>query len=477
MSLRRRLTLLTIGAFAIGLIVLGFVVPRLVENSLTDRLDDELPRASGFAAFAMNPDFERPARPGRDADGRRTSTLEETYAEFRNPDGTLVSGEFLNPDLGDRSIPDLPAVLDVAIEKPFTVDGAGNLAPERWRVEVFTLVDRSGVAAGLLVVAVPMTSVDDTVSQVVRIALWTSAVTLVGLGILSWWLIGLGLRPLKKMERSAAKIAIADDLGRRVEHPPASTEIGQLGATLNHMLERLEESFLAQRATETRLRQFAADASHELRTPLTSILGYAEFYRRGGDGAEQVARSMGRIEEEGGRMNRLVEDLLLLARSHEGSTLAVDDVDVTGIVGDLVDDLRVVEPNRQISFTAEPVTMPGDEHRLSQAVANLLTNARMHTPSGTPIDVIVRCVNDADGTEHAEIVVVDHGPGLQPGDIEHIFDRFYRADRSRSRSDGSGGSGLGLSITDAISRAHGGSVTASATPGGGATFTISLPVT
>ena len=237
------------------------------------------------------------------------------------------------------------------------------------------------------------------------------------------------------------------------------------------MLDRIDESFAAQRASEVRLRRFAADASHELRTPLTSIRGYAELYRRGGDDEEQVARSMSRIEEEAARMGNLVEDLLTLTRLDEGRPLDVHPVDLAALADKAVEDARVVDPDRPLTLESEgPVVVEGDAHRLTQVLVNLLSNAQVHTPSGTPVTVRVHQA----GPQLAVLEIEDHGSGLSPEQAAQVFDRFYRADPSRSRAQG--GSGLGLAIVDAVVRAHGGTVSVTATPGGGATFRVELPL-
>ena len=326
-----------------------------------------------------------------------------------------------------------------------------------------------------------MSEVDATTSSVARIVWLTSGIALVVLTFVAWLVTGLGLRPLRRMERSAASITDAADLGQRVEHPSAHTEIGKLGETINDMLGRLEASFSEQQATEARLRRFAADASHELRTPLTSIRGYAELYRRGGNHPEQVDRSMDRIEHEAQRMGNLVDDLLLLARADADLPLDHQPVDLRTVVEGLASDARVVDAARTIVVTAEPCTVLGDRDRLTQAVANVISNARLHTPEGSPIEIGVRVVPpplDGAGEEatsrRAEVTVIDHGQGLSPDQLEKVFERFYRADKARTRE--RGGSGLGLSITASIIEAHGGTVAARHTPGGGATFVLSIPL-
>lgn len=469
MSLRVRLTALVVGAFAVGLVILGILVPTLVRGDLTERLDADLRAGGEAAAYRALTDLDRPAgRPGA-LPVARNPLLDSAYVEVRNVDGTVSIGAWVDDQLGERAAPELPAELP-EVGTGFTVGSVGPLAPERYRVMAFTAVNRRTGQDVALVVAVPTTEVDETVGQVVRATVITAAATLVGVASLAWLLVRLGLRPLRRMERTAAAIATAGDLHQRIEHPGARTELGALGATLNTMLARLEDSFAAQRDTEARLRRFVSDASHELRTPLTSIRGYAELHRRGGDTPEQVGRSMGRIEDEAGRMSRLVDDLLLLARLDESSPLEREQFDVAMTVGDLVGDLRAVDPERPVSLRAEQGLVVGDRHRLAQAVANVLTNARVHTPPGTPIDVRVAT---ADGGRAVEIEVADRGPGLPASARERVFDRFYRTDVSRTRA--AGGSGLGLAISAAIVEAHGGTIAVTDTPGGGATFRIRLP--
>jgi two-component system OmpR family sensor kinase len=289
-------------------------------------------------------------------------------------------------------------------------------------------------------------------------------------GALAWWVVRLGLRPLEEIGETASHIA-AGDLTRRVERAEPRTEVGRLGLALNAMLSRIEEAFAERKASEERLRRFLADASHELRTPLTSIRGYAELFRRGADSRpEDLAKSMDRIEQESARMGLLVDDLLLLARLDQGRPIERDHVDLAALAADAVTDARAIDPNRDITLEAPPsAALEGDEVRLRQVTANLLSNALMHTPPGTPIEVRVA----VDGT-HATLEVADHGPGLHPDDVARVFERFYRSDPSRTRE--SGGAGLGLSIVKAIAEAHGGSVEVVTAPGQGATFKVALPL-
>ena len=289
------------------------------------------------------------------------------------------------------------------------------------------------------------------------------------LAALGWWLVGLGLRPLERMGRHRRRDR-PGDLSQRVEPATSTTEVGRLGLALNGMLHQIEGAFAERAASEARLRQFAADASHELRTPLTSIRGYAELFRRGADQRpEDLAKAMRRIEEEAVRMGVLVDDLLLLARLDQGRPLEQHAVDLTQLARDAVDDARAADAQRNVTLaTNGAVTVLGDEQRLRQVLANLLTNAFTHTPEGTPVRVSV-----VSRPHEAVIEVADQGPGLSEQEQAQVFEQFWRADAARQRA--TGGAGLGLSIVRAIAVAHGGTVDVASTPGAGATFRVHLP--
>jgi two-component system OmpR family sensor kinase len=292
---------------------------------------------------------------------------------------------------------------------------------------------------------------------------------LIGLAVLAWWLIRLGLRPLEEMGETAGRIA-AGDLTQRVEETNPDTEVGQLGLSLNAMLAQIEEAFAQREASEMRMRRFLADASHELRTPLTSIRGYAEVFRLGAaaDPAE-LETAMRRIEQESVRMSGMVNDLMALARLDELREPTREPVDLRGLVSDACDDARAVAPDREISLTGPAeVEILGDADQLRRIAANLLANAIGHTPAGSPIDV---ALDARDG--EAVLSVRDHGPGIADGATDQVFERFWRASESRGRD---GGAGLGLAIVAGVADAHGGSAQARNHPDGGAEFTVRLPV-
>jgi two-component system, OmpR family, sensor kinase len=314
------------------------------------------------------------------------------------------------------------------------------------------------------------------------VALVTGGALLIALGIAGWAgavIIRRNLLPLDRVAATATKVSeLRLDRGevRLAQRVPVGdtdprTEVGQVGAALNRMLDHVGNALEARHASEMQVRQFVADASHELRTPLAAIRGYAELSRRSrAPVSEEIAHVLGRVESEAKRMTGLVEDLLLLARLDAGRPLAHDPVDLTMLVVDAVSDSHAAGPrhNWQLDLPEEPVTVIGDQQRLHQVLANLLANARTHTPEGTTVTVAVSATHDA-----AVIRVIDFGPGI-PAELQpHIFERFARGDSSRSRAAGS--TGLGLSIVAAVVAAHRGHVSVQSRPGQ-TVFTVVLPL-
>jgi two-component system OmpR family sensor kinase len=349
--------------------------------------------------------------------------------------------------------------------KPFEVGAVGDSG---FRYRAVAQVVANGRAT--VVLASPLSDLNATEHQVFVVESFVTLAVLAGLAVLALWVVRTGLRPLEAMAATADAIA-EGDLSRRVEHEDHKTEVGRLGAALNAMLGQIEAAFSERAVSENRLRRFVADASHELRTPLTSIRGYAELFRRGAASRpEDLEKAMRRIEEEATRMGVLVDDLLLLARLDQGRPLDRRPVDLAKVGRDAVDDAVAVEPDRPIDFHADVAAVVlGDEGRLRQVAANLLANARVHTPSGTPVHVSVRVTDRS-----AVLEVRDEGPGLTEEAAGRVFERFYRTDPARARSHG--GAGLGLSIVAAITEAHGGRASVSSTPGAGAVFSVHLPL-
>jgi two-component system OmpR family sensor kinase len=291
------------------------------------------------------------------------------------------------------------------------------------------------------------------------------------------------LRPLNRVAATAQQVSqLPLDRGEvalavRVPQSDAdpTSEVGRVGQALNHMLNNVEDALEARQASEMKVRQFVADASHELRNPLAAIRGYAELTRRSrSEMPADAAYAMSRVESEAERMSRLVEDLLLLARLDSGPDIDVQPADLTEIVINAVSDARAAGPDHswQLSLPDEPVLALGDRHRLHQVVANLLANARTHTPAGTRVET---AIDLQDG--QAVIRVTDDGPGIPAAIQNRVFERFTRADTSRVRAEGatSGTStGLGLAIVAAVVEAHQGRVTVSSVPGR-TEFSVWLP--
>ena len=346
--------------------------------------------------------------------------------------------------------------------KPFTIRGIDDQADIRAIARLLP----SGV--GTVVISVALDSVEQTLQGLIGIFILISFMVLVAIGFVTRSLIKLSLKPLNRIEETAAAIA-GGDLSARLPDVNPRTEVGRLTSSLNTMLSRIEDSFEARTESENKLRRFVADASHELRTPLTAIRGFAELHRQGAVvGEEQTTEFVPRIQKESIRMSTLVEDLLLLARLDQSRELTLDPVDINYLVNEAIASARAAGPEHEITVTsnANEVFVLGDSMRIHQAIANLLANARTHTPAGSEIKVEI--FQDESSTR---ISVTDNGPGLSLEDQSRIFERFFRADPARVRASGEG-SGLGLAIVDAIMKAHGGSVTVDSTLGVGSTFKI-----
>jgi two-component system, OmpR family, sensor kinase len=317
--------------------------------------------------------------------------------------------------------------------------------------------------------AAPLTEVDAAVSRLLALLLLAGAgVALIG-ATATWWLVRRGLQPVDDMVATATAIG-SGDLSSRVPEATPTTELGQLGLALNEMMSQIEDAFAHEAEAQERLKTFVADASHELRTPIAAIQGYAELYRKGAlDDQEGLDNAMRRVGADAARMHRLVSDLLLLARLDRGQMMEHRPVNIAHVIHDAVTDSQAIDPDRVITVEGpDSLRVLGDDQQLAQVLANLLGNARMHTPAGT--SVLVRLAGKED---MAVIDVIDDGPGLPEEAISKVFDRFYRVDTSRARK--SGGSGLGLAIVAAVVDEHGGVVEAANEPGRGARFTVRLP--
>lgn len=351
-----------------------------------------------------------------------------------------------------------------------SVDGS-----TQWRVMPFD----TGKSGRTLLIATPMTAANSAVAMVTMLSLTYGVATLLAAIALGWVLVTRAFEPLARVERTAARIANGD-LSQRVESYSPGTEIGRLSQSLNAMLTRIEEAFDAQKRSEVKMRRFVGDASHELRTPLVSIRGYSELYRHGAlQTEEDVAKAMSRIESEAKRMSTLVEDLLTLARMDERRPSQSRRVDLLTLAQDAAADASASAPDREIEVVgleegpALPAPVWGDDARLRQVVANLVTNALRYTPEGTPLELGVGVEPGIDGQFVSVLEVIDHGPGIPPEEAEKVFERFYRADTSRTRE--TGGTGLGLAIVAAIVDQHSGTIRVEQTEGGGATMVVRIP--
>ncbi len=456
MSLRARL-LLGMAAIAVVLGVAAVLIARTTEHHLTAQVDEQL--------RDLPPDLaESGGRggPGPDGPPRRFSAVFV---------GTIdVSGELATvayPDLRNETAPtptvDAGAVARLREGKTVTVGSEGS--DVRYRMQA----RREGPRGAMVVAALPLDDVDDAVRRLIAVELAAVLAVLAVLGLVTWWVVRLGIRPVRRMTTTAGAIA-GGDLSQRVPEAAVGTEAGDLGLALNGMLGRIEEAFDQRTASEDRLRRFVADASHELRTPVTTIRGYAELYRTGALRADgELDEAMRRTEQEAIRMGSLVDDLLHLARLDQGRPLDRAPVDLVALAGDAVRDARAVDPERTITVTAPAsLVVDGDDARLRQVIANLVTNAVVHAPGAT-IDVRL---HEAAGRAH--LAVADDGPGMAPADAARAFERFYRADASRDRH--RGGTGLGLAIVEATVRAHGGEVAITTAAGEGTTVRVELPL-
>jgi two-component system OmpR family sensor kinase len=461
LSLRGRLLIGVISLVVLGLLVADIATYISLERFLIGRVDAQLTNGHDEAVAAL----------GGPGPSHHPELPVGSVVELVSLDGKVVVGKVVTQSYANPSAarPVLPGVLPSSGQDvpatPFTVAGTGG-------VSQFRVTDwpEGRFGGQYVVLAIPLTDVQSTLGGLLQLEVLISASVVAGTGILAWFIIQIGLRPLRRMGAVAKDIA-AGDLTRRVEPATSKTEIGRLGLALNGMLSQIEAAFAQRTASESRLRRFIADASHELRTPLTSIRGYSEMLRRGAAQSptdSELARR--RIEDEALRMSILVDDMLLIARLDQGRPLEMKPVDLQSIARDAADDARAVAPQRDVKVDAPtPVMVTGDDTRLRQVVGNLMRNALVHTPGTTPIEIAVSTENG-----FARISVADHGPGLRPDEVERIFEPFYRADPSRSRD--RGGAGLGLSIVNAVVSAHGGRVRVRETSGGGATFDVELPV-
>lgn len=455
MPLRTRL-LLGMATIALVLAVAAAVITQLTRDHLTSQVDEEL-RAVGVRITQVGQLDTTTVTPA--------NRLSDLFVGRLTEDGRLVTVAAPERRPGTprpRLDPgDVEALRAGRIITTGGTDGAAD----------FRLIGRTlGEGTPTLVFGLSLADVDAAVGRLMAVQVTALASILAVLGLVTWWVLRLGVRPVRRMTRAATAIA-AGDLSLRVPDEEPGTEAGDLSGALNTMLGQIEAAFDERTAAEARLRQFIADASHELRTPVTTIRGYAELYRTGALAEpEQLAEAMARTEAEAVRMGTLVDDLLHLARLDQGRPLADEPVDLSRLVEEAVADARAVAPGQPIEAdVAAGVVVRGDDGRLRQVVGNLLANARVHAP-GAAVRVTLRAEDD-----RAVLEVRDEGPGMAPEDARRAFERFYRADGSRSRH--AGGSGLGLAIVEATARAHRGTARIDSALGAGTAVVVEVPRT
>ncbi|MBS2936635.1 HAMP domain-containing histidine kinase [Nocardioides sp. J2M5] len=464
LTLTSRVVAVVVVLVALAAFLIGTATTLAMQSNLERRLDGDVRDA---ARFAMGP-----GRPGPDGDGDgpgdRFGTLKAYFPSTGKGSGTAPTEQdgqswSASTPLDDAQLAALDAL--PAARNPQTVDlpGLGS-----YRVLVTDYPTTSGDAV-TVVAGLSRADLHETVERLVQLEVLASLLGVLAAAGAGTWVVRRQLAPLREVAGTAhlvAELPLASGDIEMTERVPdrltdERTEVGQVGAALNRMLDHVEQSLAERHRSEQQVRQFVADASHELRTPLATIAGYTELARKR---PETTGTALDKVETESGRMTALVEDLLLLARLDAGRPLDRADVDLSRLLLEAVDDARVIDRERswRLSLPEDPIVVAGDEARLHQVVTNLLTNARKYTPAGSTVTVTA----DPDG-----FTVHDDGPGFAPDLAPRAFERFTRGDAARTRA---GGAGLGLSLVEAIVGAHRGSVTLASAPGD-TTITVRLP--
>ncbi|WP_233133517.1 sensor histidine kinase [Bifidobacterium vansinderenii] len=529
--------------------VIAFAVRQLVSAYIIDKTDNQLTNQAGLVINNIDQ--------LQHADNNSTLNGNLFFVQFRDANYNIESTPLIPKLQGSvvsvLKLPSSGSLAGIQFGQPFTTEAqvqvsSGSVsrsslkvAMSPWRVVAlqFTVKDPDSgdVTRGVALIGLSLHDMQDTLGIITKYFLVVGIATIVFATVMATIAVDRTLLPLKRIEKTAAKIANGD-LSQRVPSAPENTEVGSLSASLNQMLARIEQSFREQRETTEKMKRFVSDASHELRTPLAAIHGYAELYKMQRDypGAlERADESIDRIEKSSTRMAALVEDLLSLARMDEGRGIDLNQkAKLNGIVADSAEDLHALDPDRAIRLGGvtvtgadtplvaadgkkleparlefregklEPVTIQGDPARLRQVITNIVGNIHRYTPSDSPVemglsvltaslphvdlgkmpstdvslDQFIQAVQVASSTgsgrQFAVIRVADHGPGMTPESRQMIFERFYTADPSRARE--KGGTGLGMAIAQSAVKAHHGLICASETTGGGLTFTVIIPI-
>ena len=488
-TLGRQLVFRVTALVALAALLITTATALAAQQLLMSQLDRQLDTVT---ARLRNPGGSTWSAGGTDSGLLRPGQPIGTLAVLYDTDGTPQGGGMLTErgaagqrgaaavtDLPDAAVTQLANVPTDATKSSMVLSGLGH-----YRVVGFRILSGDGTYLGSLAVGVPLGEVDETIFTLVGLAALLSLLAIVGTVFASRSLVVRTLRPLNRVAATAQQVSqLRLDRGEvalAVRVPPAdanpASEVGRVGQAINHMLNNVEEALAARQASETKVRQFVADASHELRNPLAAIRGYAELTRRDREQLPtEAAYAMSRVESEAERMSHLVEDMLLLARLDAGPDLDLQPCDLSEIVINAVSDARAAGPDHawQLTLPHYPVIAYGDQHRLQQVMANLLANARTHTPPRTQVRTEVS-VSGAD----AVITVTDNGPGIPPEVSNRVFERFARGDASRTRTPDArtgGSTGLGLAIVAAVVEAHHGRVTVASQPGH-TQFTVRLPL-
>ena len=473
-SLRARLTCGLVVLLAISCAAVGIAAVLGLRAFLTERVDQQLAESGGRFPASLEHEGQGTSGKEPDADNVHADTRRQAPGTFgaRLLQGKVTAAAVVRSG-SDTSVTLSDA--DRAAIAAVPVDGHCH-ALELSSLGDYRVSAIAGDDGDVLVTGMSLRGVEDAAKRLIAVeaAVFGGALVVAGAAGAFW--VRWSLRPLRRVATTASSVtALPLDSGAvalPARVPDADTdprsEVGQVGASLNRMLGHVESALAKRQAGEERLRRFAADASHELRTPVAAIRGHAELALRHPEPVPAgVTRALDRIAAESARMTGMVDDLLLLARLDAGRPLARESVDLTRLVLDAVDDARAAGPGHRwnLDLPEEPVAVTGDAHRLHQIAANLLANARAHTPEGTRVTVRLRQT-----AATTELAVTDDGPGIPEPLRASVFERFTRAPQTRSGH----GAGLGLSIVTAVADAHGGSATVSSRPGA-TTFTVLLP--
>ncbi|WP_097273831.1 sensor histidine kinase [Streptomyces sp. TLI_55] len=486
-TLRARLTCGLVVLLAVSCAAVGLAAVVGLQGFLVGRLDEQLTEAGNRFAVSLEHNGTLPDDHDGDEHGDTRRQATGTFGA-RLVDGTATHAAVVRPSgtenvsltRGDeRRLAAIPA------------DGKAHTA-DLSALDDYRVLVTTGNDGDVLITGLPLEPVEATVHRLELLAgiVFGLALTVTGVAGALW--VRWSLRPLSRVAATATRVSELPLASGEVALPPRApesdprSEVGQVAGAFNRMLGHVEDALTKRHASEERLRSFAADASHELRTPVASVRGHAELaLLHPGPVPPEITRALERIAAESARMGEMVDEMLLLARLDAGRPLERHPVDLTILVLDAVTDARAAGPDHRwtLELPEEPVTVTGDAHRLQQLLANLLANARGHTPVGTKVTVSLETETEAETEAGAEVgtgaeaatavlTVHDDGPGV-PEDIQPgVFERFTRADRRRTDAPG-GGAGLGLSIVAAVAEAHGGEVSLRSAPGS-TTFTVRL---